>query len=82
MKHCSSCKFFDKNPHSEDMGVCHRYPPQLVAETTILNTGVERIYAQSLHPTVLTNSWCGEYKARSPVASRHVEPMSATEFKE
>ena len=62
MRHCSSCRYFRASKHESDMGLCFRYPPQLVSETLILNSGVERLVAQSLHPLVSADSWCGEFQ--------------------
>jgi len=61
---CETCTFF----HREDdgtLGVCRRYPPQLVmiGVKPDGNGGVEDWLSGQRFPQMLPSGWCGEWTA-------------------
>lgn len=62
---CRDCKFFEGRP---PMGLCHRYPPQVVGSfvgtpdpgnPTVVNG---RIANDTFWPVVPPTAWCGEFR--------------------
>lgn len=58
---CSQCKFFVSGERPNMAGMCVRFPPTLV-QTRGYGYGLE-----SKFPTLSVVSWCGEWKAPTPM---------------
>jgi len=64
---CETCRFFARTNAVSGMGVCRRFPPQVVSFQS-----VERCYDR--WPEVHSRQWCGEYQEPRPAPSS-LEPI-------
>jgi len=66
---CENCRYFMHAPAlPAPLGLCRRYPPQLIligmSQPTIVTPNgppVPQPITQSTFPTVIREGWCGEY---------------------
>lgn len=61
---CETCACFF-NPAKADVGLCRRYPPQVMIVGMQQTMGTEPVpITRSFHPPMMPNGWCGEYVPR------------------
>lgn len=76
MERCGNCRFWDSGfDVNEDIGECHRYPPQLVSMTPSQMSSNQEgsdsfdVYWASRWPAVDSAEWCGEYQSMENAGS-------------
>jgi hypothetical protein len=65
MSVCANCRFWQPYHDGSALGLCHRFPPNFIADVAIAQQVGEGTGAfTGFFPETMPNEWCGEWLAK------------------